>query len=115
LKLLIVEDNAQMRLEMKRFLSDLADEVVECSAGDAAVAAYGTHQPDWVLMDIVMKQVDGLEATRQIKSYWPDARIVIVTSYDHDELKEEATKAGACAYVLKQNLFEIRSVLLGHS
>ena len=102
-----------MRLEIKSFLSDLADEIVECSDGAAAVAAYKTHLPDWVLMDIVMKQVDGLEATRQIRASWPEARVVIVTSYDHDELKEAATKAGACAYVLKENLFEIRSVLLG--
>jgi DNA-binding NarL/FixJ family response regulator len=63
-------------------------------------------------MDIVMKKVDGLEATRQIKSVWPDAKIVIVTSYDDDELKQASTEAGACAYVLKEHLFEIRSLLL---
>jgi CheY-like chemotaxis protein len=115
LKLLIVEDNAQMRLEMKSFLSDLAGEIFECSDGSWALAAYTAHQPDWVLMDIVMKRMDGLEATRQIRAVWPEAKIVIVTSYDDVELKEAASKAGACAYVLKENLFEIRSVLSGKS
>ena len=61
-----------------------------------------------------MKQMDGLAAARQIKSAFPDAKIVIVTYYDDDELKEASSEAGACAYVLKENLFELRSVLMGN-
>ena len=109
---LIVEDSLEMRREICSLLSDLAGEVHECSDGSTALAAYEEHRPDWVLMDIVMKQMDGLEATRQIKSAYPNAKIVIVTSYDDNELKEAASEAGACAYVLKENLFEIRSLLM---
>jgi NarL family two-component system response regulator LiaR len=112
MKLLIVEDSVEMRRELRDLVSDLADDIQECSDGSSALAAYHQHRPDWVLMDIVMKGMDGLEASRQIKSVWPDAKIVIVTSYDDDELKEASTKAGACAYVLKENLFEVRSLLV---
>jgi CheY-like chemotaxis protein len=112
MKLLIVEDSVEMRRELRDLVSDLADDIHECGDGSLALSAYEEHRPDWVLMDIVMKEVDGLEATRQIKSVWPGAKIVIVTSYDDDELKEASTKAGACAYVLKENLLEVRSLLV---
>ena len=111
MKLLIVEDNAQMRQELATFLGDLAEEIVHCADGAEALEAYTFHKPDWVLMDIVMKEVDGLKATRQIKTSWPSARIVIVTSYDDQELKDAASMAGAFAYVLKENLSDLREIL----
>jgi NarL family two-component system response regulator LiaR len=66
-------------------------------------------------MDIVMKEIDGLEATSLIKTSWPEARIVIVTSYDDSDLKKAARSAGAYEYVLKENLLELRRVLLGEA
>ena len=111
MKLLIIDDSDEMRRELRDLVSDLADDIHECSDGSSALAAYQEHRPDWVLMDIVMKGMDGLEASRQIRSEWPDAKIVIVTGYDDDELKEASLEAGACAYVLKENLFELRPLL----
>ena len=65
-------------------------------------------RPDWVLMDIRMKEVDGLAAAQQITTAWPGARVVIVTSYNDASLRDAARQAGACGYVLKDNLLEIR-------
>ncbi|MGH9941136.1 MAG: response regulator transcription factor [Pyrinomonadaceae bacterium] len=111
MNLLIVEDNQQMRRVLGRLVGDLAGHVYECADGAEALAAYVAHRPDWVLMDIEMKQLDGLSATRQIVSRFPEAHVVVVTNYDDEELRDAAREAGACAYVVKENLLELRRVL----
>jgi two-component system response regulator DegU len=111
MKLLIVEDNYQMRRLIKSIVIDLAEAVFECSDGSEALEAYVTHKPDWVLMDIGMKGLDGISATHQIKAAFPDARIMIVTEYDNDDWREEARGAGAREYVLKENLSEVLRIL----
>ena len=111
MKLLIVEDQAEMRRLLKRLLADVAAEISECEDGSEALRSYAATQPDWVLMDIEMKSVDGLTATRQLLAAWPEARVVIVTSHDNEALRAEAQRAGACGYVLKENLLEVRRLL----
>src|SRR5882724_3674175 len=112
MRLLIVEDNYQMRRLIKRIVGDTAEAIFECGDGSEALAAYRAHQPDWVLMDIEMKRLDGISATRQIKAAFPEARIVIVSEYDHPDWRDEARSAGAYQYVLKENLGELRGILL---
>ncbi|MCM3871437.1 MAG: response regulator, partial [Pyrinomonadaceae bacterium] len=62
MKLLIVEDNEQMRRTIKSFMDDIAEAVFECADGADALAAYELRRPDWVLMDIEMKRMDGISA-----------------------------------------------------
>ena len=100
-----------MRRLIKRIVSNLADCIIECSDGSEALAAYRAHQPDCVLMDIRMQKIDGLTATRQIKAAFPDARIVVVTDYDDDALRDDAVRAGACHYVVKERLWTLVDVL----
>jgi CheY-like chemotaxis protein len=109
--ILIVEDNATVRRLIRRATSDIADKIVECEDGADALAAYTTHRPDAVLMDVRMPRMDGLSATREILRYHPDARIIIVTDYNDDELRNAAREAGACAYALKHNLTQLDTVL----
>ena len=106
-----MEDNYQMRRLIKSIVGDLADMSFECGDGSEALEAYRTHKPDWVLMDIEMKTLDGISATRQIKAAFPDARVVIVTEYDNADWRFEASDAGACGYVLKENLLDVRRIL----
>jgi CheY-like chemotaxis protein len=108
MKVLIVEDDRAMRELMKRVVGDLVDSFCECSDGREALAAYQENRPDWVVMDIRMKEMDGLAATEQIVKAWPGARVLIVTSYNDASLREAARQAGACGYVLKENLLEVR-------
>jgi two-component system, NarL family, response regulator DegU len=110
-RVLIVDDDRAMRQMVKRMIGDLVEQLYECSDGPQALAAYGMHQPDWVLMDIRLEEMDGLTATQQITTAWPGARVVIVTSYNDASLREAARRAGACEYVLKENLLELRSIL----
>jgi len=92
-------------------LTDLAEAIYECGDGSEAVAAYEAYAPDWVLMDIRMKEVDGIVSTRRIKERWPAAQIMIVTDYDNDALREAASEAGAHEYVLKDSLIAVRRIL----
>lgn len=111
MSLLIVEDNAKMRRMLKSLVADLCSAVHECSDGAEALAAYTAQRPDWVLMDIAMKELDGISATRALKAVYPEAKIIIVTSFDEAELREAARSAGACGYVLKVNLLALRELL----
>ena len=111
MKVLVVDDNSAMRQAVRELLSDIG-EIYECSDGAEALHNYATWQPDWVLMDIKMKVMDGLTATRQIKAAFPDAQIIIVTGYADSSLREVARDAGACGYVLKENLFELGQMLI---
>jgi CheY-like chemotaxis protein len=92
---LIVEDNAGIRRLLRRTLLDTAGTIWECSDGSEALAAYETHRPDVVLMDVRMPRVDGLTATRQIRDYDPLARIVVVTDYEDEDIRSAAFEAGA--------------------
>ena len=111
MKLLIVEDSPSIRRVIRSIVSTLADEVYECEDGADALQAYAAHKPDWVLMDIAMKNVNGIAATKSIKDQYPDAKIIIVTNLDEADLREAARQAGACGYVLKDNLFEVQRIL----
>ena len=114
MKVLVVEDNPQMRQLIHSVVADLADSVIECCDGEEAVAAYAAQQfssDDRVLMDLQMPRVDGLEATRRIRADFPNAHIIIVTQYDDPHWRLAATEAGARGYVLKENLLELRSRL----
>lgn len=109
--LLLVDDNDQMRELIRSLVVDLADDILECSDGADAITIYSERQPEWVLMDIHMKQVDGLSATRQIKAAYPEAKIVILTNFNDGRTREAAREAGAFGFVAKDNLLDVRRVL----
>jgi len=107
MKLLIVEDNSGVRRLIRRVVASMADEIRECAGGAEALALCAAERPDVVLMDIQMKTMDGITATRHITAADPSARVIMVTDYDQPDLREAARQAGACGYVVKNNLLEI--------
>ena len=107
MKVLIVDDNEQARRMIKHYLREFSDEFRECEDGADALETYAEFLPDWVLMDWEMKRFNGLAATQNIISRFPDAKIIIVTNYDETDLRDEARKAGACGYMLKDNLIDL--------
>jgi two-component system response regulator DegU len=110
MKVLIVEDNRAMLRLLRSIVNDLA-EVFECNNGAEAFSLYEEHHPDWVFMDVRLKSLNGIEITRQIMREHTNARIVIVTNYDDERLRKSARTAGACGYVLKENLFSLREII----
>ena len=90
MKVMIVDDNAEMRALIRSLLRGVATEVFECADGAEAVSAYATAQPDWTVMDVVMPGVDGISATRVIKQRFPDSCILIITQHENPRLEETA-------------------------
>ena len=114
MRVLIVDDHPPMRQLIRSVVGDLAETVTECADGAEAVAAYATQQfngDDRVLMDLEMPGVDGLEATRRLRALFPEAQIIIVTQYGDSHLRAAARQAGACGYVLKEDLLTIRTMI----
>ena len=115
---LIVDDNPSVRRLLRRAISGDASSIWECSDGADVERAYAENKPDIVLMDVRMQRMDGLAATRMLRRTDPNAKIVIVTDYDDDDVRRVASEAGASGYILKQNLTElaemVRSIVDGN-
>jgi DNA-binding NarL/FixJ family response regulator len=109
--MLIVDDSAKMRHYIRSAIGDLAESIIEGGDGMQAIALYADHQPDWLVIDIAMPVLDGIEATRRIRKSSPTARIVVLTVFNDPALREAARDAGAAAYVLKENLLDLRRIL----
>jgi len=103
MKVLLVDDHPVVREGLRTMLGTAPDiEVVaEASDGFEAIEKAKEHQPDVVLMDLRMPNLDGLEATRRIKSQFPSTAVIVLTVYDNDAYVVDAVRAGAGGYVLK--------------
>lgn len=108
IKILIVDDNAAFVQLLKNFLSSESDiEVVgEASDGETALGQAKKLQPDIVLMDVSMKEVNGISSARQIKRVMPEVEVIMLSVYDLDEYRLAAKATGACCYILKKNLIK---------
>ncbi|MBM7704134.1 response regulator [Metabacillus iocasae] len=103
IKVLFVDDHEMVRIGVSSYLSAQSDiEVVgEASNGQDAIELALTLKPDIILMDLVMDGMDGIEATTKIVESWPEAKVIIVTSFLDDEKVYPALEAGAVSYMLK--------------
>jgi len=105
-KVLVVDTNPSLRGMIKSILALGHADVAEAGDGKTALQLYSTYKPDWVLMDLSLKGMDGLDVTRQLKKVHPEAMIVLVTDQDSLTLRRKAREAGAGGVMLKENLFQ---------
>ena len=105
--LLIVDDNLEMRQLMKSIVSKACSEVFECEDGDEVLDAFAQHRPDWVLMDVEMKRMDGLQATYDLLSRYPQAKVIIVTKHEDIQTRMAAAQAGARFLIGKGDLLSL--------
>ena len=105
IRVLIVDDQAIVRKGIRALLAQAKDIQVLGEAGDGheAVAQAEALNPDVILMDLVMPQMDGIEAIRQITGRHEEARILVLTSFAGDDKVFPAIKAGALGYLLKDS------------
>ena len=103
IRVMIVDDHAMVRTGLATFLevSDDLDLVGQATNGQEAVELCEQFQPDVVLMDLVMPEMDGVTATRIIREHWPQVQVIALTSFQEKELVQDALEAGAISYLLK--------------
>jgi DNA-binding NarL/FixJ family response regulator len=111
MKILIIDDNPQMREMIRSYLQEFSGEIRECADGAGALSAYRDFLPDFVLMDWQMKIMDGLAATREILSSFPNAYILLITQFDDAELRATAFETGVRGFVSKDDLLALRRFL----
>ncbi len=104
IRILLADDHNVLRQGMAQALEVQPDMTVIAQAdnGQEAVELALTHQPDIILMDINMPEMDGVEAARQITAQLPQTGVIILTMYRRDDYVFEAIKAGASGYLLKE-------------
>jgi NarL family two-component system response regulator LiaR len=103
IRILIVDDHAMVRSGLRNFIYafDFMEPVGEAASGADAVAFCRQHDVDVILMDMIMPGMDGSEATRRIMALGKSVRIIILTSFHEQDLVEQALRAGATSYLLK--------------
>ena len=103
IRILIVDDHTVVRGGLRLFLlafPDL-DLVGEASSGQMAIDLCKIHQPDVVIMDIIMPGMNGIETTHQIRTKFPDMKVIALTSFPDEQLVLDVIEAGASGYLLK--------------
>jgi NarL family two-component system response regulator LiaR len=103
IRVVLVDDHAMVRRGLRFFIMGFDDlELVgEASSGKEAAGLCAELEPDVVLMDMVMPDIDGAEATRIIRQQCPDIQVIALTSFQEEDLIERALQAGAIGYLLK--------------
>lgn len=109
---MVVDDNKRMREVIKETLTAIPCSFTEYSNGRDAVNGYENDRPDWVLMDVMMKPMNGITALSEIKKNHPEAKVIMVTNSVEDAYSSASFKAGATAFVRKESLHQIQDVII---
>src|SRR5580765_5953216 len=121
-RVLLADDDSLLRAGLAVVLGTASDLTVVGQAADGleAVALCQTHSPDVVLMDVRMPGIDGIEATRRITAVHPETKVLVLTTFQHDDYVWGALRAGASGFLLKRSSPErlidaVRTVATGES
>lgn len=115
MKILIVDDHADMRKMIKSVLMSVgrkSEDFIECESGEEAILQYGNHHPDFVLMDIHLKQMNGFMATEQIMKNDPQAKVIFISSFHSPSIVNQVNKFHTLGFVSKDNLAELEKFLV---
>lgn len=108
IRVVIADDHPVVRTGLRLMLGmeERIELVGEAADGVAAIHLVGSLQPDVVLMDLRMPAMDGLEAIERIRAEWPHIAIIVLTTYDEDEMMLRSLQAGVRGYLLKESGLE---------
>jgi DNA-binding NarL/FixJ family response regulator len=103
ISIMLAEDHVVVREGIRQFLERVEDfrVVGECGDGEQTVEMAAQLKPDVIIMDIAMPKLNGIEATKKIKSFHPSVAILVLSAYDYDEYIFALLEAGAAGYLLK--------------
>lgn len=108
IRILIADDHLMVRMGLRMMLrmGEHVELLGEASDGNEAVRLADKLRPDVILMDLRMPEMDGLTALAQIRQNWPEIAVLILTTYNEDELMLKGLQAGAAGYLLKDTTLE---------
>src|SRR5262245_21015752 len=115
-RILIAEDFEENRIALKLILKHTGFDVIEAEDGQQAIEAVRREEPDLVLMDITLPVIDGLQATREIRSDEKFERlpIIVVSAHDNEDVRRQAAEAGGSEYISKPiELEELKKLIEG--
>ena len=103
IRVLSVDDHALLREGIASIIQHQSDMVLvsQASGGKEAIQQYREHQPDVTLMDLRMPDMSGIDALLAIRTEFPEARVIILTTFENDEEVRRSLEAGARGYLLK--------------
>lgn len=107
-KILVVDDNDYTRLMLQGILVSEGHEVVNAKDGEELIEAYNANKPDVVMLDVVMPNVDGITAAKELLQEHPDAKIIIESAQHVSQLQKQAEEIGIIGYVTKP--FDVESI-----
>jgi len=108
---MIVDDQANARELIRSFLTIPGMTFQECATGQEAIDRARDFRPHWITMDVKMPGMDGFETIKGIKEVHPEARVIIVTSFNEPQFRDRARTEGAVGFILKENLLALRLLL----
>ena len=111
MSILIIENNPGIRRVIRNFDSQADRDVRECNDASEALRQNDGSQPDWVLFNLNISDPAAVEGISRLKANWASAKVVALTTYDEIELRKAAYDAGAHAYLLKDDLSELLTLL----
>ncbi|HKE03733.1 MAG TPA: response regulator [Blastocatellia bacterium] len=115
-RILIAEDFEENRIALKLILKYTGFDVIEAEDGQQAIEAVRREEPDLVLMDITLPVIDGLQATREIRSDEKFERlpIIVVSAHDNEDVRRQAAEAGGSEYISKPiEIEELKKLIEG--
>ncbi|MEQ8577847.1 MAG: response regulator transcription factor [Balneola sp.] len=114
MKIMIVDDHAEMRQTIKNFVilaTGKMHQIIEYETGERAMLEYESQQPDFVLMDIELQSISGFTVSEEILKKDPDAKIILVSSYNTPGFRRKAEELGLLAFVAKDKLSDLQPIL----
>lgn len=101
MKILLVDDSMTVRFQCKKILLAYNYEVVEAENGETALEVFKKEEPDLTILDIIMPQMDGITALKEILKIKPDAIVFMLSTMGQEKMREEAKKCGAKEFIMK--------------
>ncbi len=109
---MIVDDHSSTREMIRKFLTSPGVTFCECASGNEALSQVREFKPHWVTMDINMPGLNGFQCTKALLQEHPDARVVIVSSFNEPHFRQFAHDAGAVSFILKENILALRMMMV---